>query len=113
MGDILGMLFLSDEAMSRCVTLHELMPHPALFKIQVVISQSQHELSPSSSNRKPRKRITRIVYLEASVADHVIKLSVVYVFIHHLASCSNDGFEEFSVGFVVVPLRVNRVCSVS
>ena len=75
----------------------------------MIISQSHHEFHLAGPIESHESASPGIVYLEASVVDHVVKLSVVSAFIHHLASCSNDGVEVFSVGFVVFPLLVNRV----
>ena len=62
---------ISDIALLRCVTLHEL-PHLALFNIQVVFSQSNHDLQVAGPIEMHERASPEYVYLEASVADHVI-----------------------------------------
>lgn len=95
-------------AMLRCVTVREL-PHPALFKIWVLLSQSNHELHPARPIERPERESPEYCVPWSVCCWSRDQAERGLSFFHHLASFSNDGFEVFSIGFVVVPLLVNRV----
>ena len=94
--------------MLRCVTVREL-PHPALFKIWVLLSQSNHELHPARPIERPERESPEYCVPWSVCCWSRDQAERGLSFFHHLASFSNDGFEVFSIGFVVVPLLVNRV----